>query len=168
MTLSTVCRLLFAAALTVAAGSAWAQSSARERVDDPAALRGLFADRTFYGRYANATNWVEYYAPDGRLAYWDGCPHAGQWWIEGAEACFHYPTMVGGNTFCFDVYRGAPGSGRDLEFLTPGSSPDWIAVAFTRNIRDGNVENMSLTDSGCQTSQLRPSRLETTIREKTP
>jgi hypothetical protein len=163
MPLPTVCRLLFAALLCVMPNHGWTQSSARERVDDPATLRGLFADRTFYGRYANATDWVEYYAPDGRLAYWDGCPHAGRWWIENAEACFHYPTMVGGNTFCFDVYRGAPGSGRDLEFLTPGSNPDWIAAAFTRNILAGNVENMSLTASGCQVS-----RLQMTIRERTP
>jgi len=163
MTLLGLCRLLFVAMLGAAATQAWAQSSARERVVDPVTLHGLFADRTFYGRYANATNWVEYYAPDGRLAYWDGCPHAGRWWIENAEACFHYPTMVGGNTFCFDVYRGPPGSGRALEFLTPGSDAGWTAAAFTRDIRAGNVERMSLTDSGCQVSEL-----NTTIREKTP
>ena len=162
MTLLTLCRLL-TIALLVAPAAVEAQTSARARVDDPAVLHTLFADRTFYGRYANATDWVEYYAPDGRLAYWDGCPHAGRWWIENAEACFHYPTMVGGNTFCFDVYRGAPGSGRELEFLTPGSGSDWIAAAFTRTIRQGNVENMSLTASGCQVSNL-----QTTIREKTP
>lgn len=162
MTLLSLCRLL-TIALLIAPAAVEAQTSAREKVVDPAALRGLFADRTFYGRYANAATWVEYYAPDGRLAYWDGCPHAGRWWIENAEACFHYPTMVGGNTFCFDVYRGPPGSGRDLEFLPPGSRPDWIAVAFTRNILAGNVENMSLTASGCQVSQL-----VTTIGETTP
>lgn len=163
MSLPTVCRLLFAVLLCAMPGAAWPQSSARERIEDPDVLRGLFADRTFYGRYANAADWVEYYAPDGRLAYWDGCPHAGRWWIQGAEACFHYPTLVGGNTFCFDVYRGPPGSGRDLEFLAAGSSPDWIAAAFTRNILPGNVENMSLTASGCQVSWL-----QTTIRETTP
>lgn len=163
MPLPTVCRLLLIALLATLPGHAVAQTSARERVDDPATLRALFADRTIYGRYANAADWVEYYAPDGRLAYWDGCPHAGRWWIEGAEACFHYPTMVGGNTFCFDVYRGAPGSGRELEFLTPGSRPDWIAAAFTRTILAGNVENMSLTASGCQVSKL-----QTSIRETTP
>jgi len=156
--------LVLAAVLALGAISpAPGQSSARERVTDPAELRGLFADRTFYGRYANATNWVEYYAPDGRLAYWDGCPHAGRWWIEGAEACFHYPTMVGGNTYCFDVYRGPPGSGRELEFLTPGSSPDWIAAAFTRNILPGNVLSRFFRSSGCQVSEL-----DLKNRERTP
>lgn len=133
-----------------------ANGAERLRVDDQAELSRLFADRTFYGRYSDGSNFVEYYAPDGRLAYWDGCPHTGRWWIEAATACFEYPTLAGGSTFCFDVYHAPLDRGRQLEFLAPGSAPDWIATAFTRMIAPGNPENLSLTASGCQVSQYRP------------
>lgn len=142
-------RLLLALVLTPAA--AHAQSAPPAPVTAPAELAGLFADRTFYGRYSGGARWVEYYAPDGRLAYFDGCPHAGRWWIDGTAACFHYPTMAGRNTFCFDVYR-TPAAG--LEFRLVGSDPLWIADAYTSKIAPGNPENMSLNDSGCQISQL--------------
>lgn len=146
---------LFAAAIVgIAAPSAGEES--RQLVADRAELTRLFAEQTFYGRYTNAHTWIEYYAADGRLGYWDGCPHAGRWWIErlggNDAACFHYPKMVGANIFCFDVYRK---DGR-LEFLTAGSDPGWQAVAYTRAIRPGNPEGLSLTASGCQVSRRRP------------
>jgi hypothetical protein len=149
--LTRLLRFLCAALGALAAAAAFAQTAPRAPIAGRAELTGLFADHTFYGRYAGGSNFVEYYAPDGRLAYWDGCPHSGRWWIEGATACFHYPTMLGGNTFCFDVYR-APSAG--LEFRTSGSDPLWIADAYTSKIAPGNPENMSLSASGCQISEL--------------
>ena len=139
----------------------------RALIIDADELKGLMADHTFYGRYtSNTQDWIEYYAPDGRLGYWDGCPHSGRWWIEwapgingagAAAACFNYPTMVGANTFCFDVYRvSSVPSGSRLEFLTLGTSPALPALAYTRAIASGNPEHLSLTASGCQVSSVTP------------
>lgn len=168
MSLPGLCRLLLGLGLACGPLSATAQDSARERVSERGELQSLFRDRTFYGRYADNSRWTEYYAPDGRLGYWDGCPHSGHWWIEGEEACFQYPTLLGGNRFCFDVYRAPPSSGRQLDFLSPGTAPDRLAVASTRAIADGNPENLSLSASGCQTSRYEPSQYQPRDREKTP
>jgi hypothetical protein len=131
-------------------------NGARARVTDRTELQLLFVDQTFYGRYGDGSNFVEYYAPDGRAGYWDGCPHAGRWRIEtaadGAVACFVYPTMAPPGPHCFDVFRA---KGR-LEFLLHGSDPTWPAHAWTRQVRPGNPEQLSLTASGCQISSRHP------------
>jgi len=148
---------LAAAVLGPRHAGAIAEADGRTRVSDAAALGRLFAGQTFYGRYADNTAFVEYYAADGRLAYWDGCPHAGRWWIDpaGGEAvaCFFYPTMAPNGPHCFDVFRAAAGRGGRLEFLLVGSGPSWPAHAYTRAIRPGNPEQLSLTASGCQVSR---------------
>ncbi|MCC6469126.1 MAG: hypothetical protein IT563_12470 [Alphaproteobacteria bacterium] len=134
--------------------SARAGDGARVRVGDRGELVRLFADRTFYGRYSNGSNFIEYYAPDGRVGYWDGCPHMGQWRIDamsdGAFACFYYPTMAPPGPHCFDVFRASD----RLEFSLRGGDPSGPAQAWTRMVRPGNPEQMSLTDSGCQISGL--------------
>ncbi len=154
-------RSRLAAALTavvLAAVLAWHSAGAitdtdgRTRVDDRNELARLFADRTFYGSYADGSRFVEYYATDGRLGYWDGCPHSGQWRIAGPDdrpvACFLYPTMLPPGPHCFDVYRTTT----RLEFLLAGTDASWPAHAWTREIRQGNPERLSLTASGCQIS----------------
>ena len=70
-------------------------------------LTGLFAGRTHYGTYLDdQSTWVEYYAPDGRLAYVPGGrPQYGNWWVSGDEACFEYEKNDDPGPFCFYFYR---------------------------------------------------------------
>lgn len=130
----------------------------RSRIADRAALIREFTDRTFYGRYVDGSNFTEYYAPDGRAGYWDGCPHAGRWWVEArheeAVVCFVYPTMSPPGPHCFGVFKAPASRGGRLEFLLDGSDPRWNAHAYTRAIRPGNPEGLSLTASGCQISRF--------------
>jgi len=152
--------VLFAAIALIGRGAdAITDSDGRTRIADRAELTRLFAERTFYGRYADDSDFIEYYAPDGRVAYWDGCPHTGQWWVEpasaGAVICFVYPTMAPAGPHCFNVYRAPASRGDRLEFLLDGSNASWPAHAYTRMIRPGNPEQLSLTASGCQISQSR-------------
>ncbi len=152
--------LLFAALALGGRGAvAITDSEERTLVADRTELTRLFVDRTFYGRYADGSDFIEYYAPDGRAGYWDGCPHSGRWWVaeSGAQAvvCFVYPTMAPPGPHCFDVYRAPPGRGGRLEFLLDGSYDNWPAHAWTRAIRPGNPEQLSLTASGCQISKRR-------------
>jgi hypothetical protein len=133
------------------------ESEGRTRIADQAELTRQFYDRTFYGRYADNSNFTEYYAPDGRAGYWDGCPHAGKWWVEQrkdeAVVCFLYPTMSPAGPHCFGVFRAPQSRGARLEFLLDGSDPRWNAHGYTLAIRPGNPEGLSLTASGCQISQ---------------
>ncbi|MCK6449399.1 MAG: hypothetical protein L6R19_00850 [Alphaproteobacteria bacterium] len=157
-TLMVALGLLFAA-FAPGARDAGAITDNEERtpITDRAELTRLFVDRTFYGRYADNSKFIEYYAPDGRAGYFDGCPHSGRWWVaeSGGEAvvCFVYPTMAPPGPHCFDVFRAATRNGGRLEFLLDGSDASWPAHAWTRAIRPGNPEQLSLTASGCQIGQ---------------
>ncbi|MCC7046361.1 MAG: hypothetical protein IT562_06585 [Alphaproteobacteria bacterium] len=147
---------VFVALLAPSGTVARAEADARVRISDRNELVRLFADQTFYGRYSDGSNFVEYYAPDGRVGYFDGCPHRGQWRIDaasdGAVACFVYPTMAPPGPHCFDVFR----AGGRLEFTLRGTDPSGPAQAWTRMVSPGNPEQMSLTASGCQISRRVP------------
>src|SRR5215510_14862261 len=77
------------------------------------ALRAALSNRTYYGRYEGGIDWIEYYAPDGRSAYWDGCTHDGEWWIVDDLVCFRYRGDAYGLNYCWMMYR----LGRQYEFL---------------------------------------------------
>jgi hypothetical protein len=130
-------------------------SVARVNADEPlgrrilgeAALRAALSDRTFYGRYEDGINWIEYYTPDGRSAYWDGCTHDGDWWIADDFVCFRYRGDAAGREYCWMLFE----RGSQYEFLMPGDS----VRAYTTDIRPGNREHLPLDTDDCVSVELR-------------
>jgi hypothetical protein len=120
-----------------------------QRVVGDDALRTLLLGRTFYGLYVGGGRWIEYYAPDGRSAYWDGCTHDGRWWITGGQACFRYRGDVQNAEYCWEVYR----SGSEVDFIMRDGDPAGPARAYTTAIRDGNSENLPLGADNCVSVQ---------------
>jgi hypothetical protein len=116
-----------------------------QRVAGDDALRTLLIGHTFYGLYVGGGRWIEYYAPDGRSAYWDGCTHDGRWWIADDHACFHYRGDVQNADYCWLVYQ----SGSEVDFIVPEGDPTGPARAYTTAIRPGNSENLPLGADDC-------------------
>src|SRR5215813_10723806 len=116
---------LFALALAGLAAAAPAVSRADDmqpvgqRVAGDDALRTLLIGHTFYGLYVGGGRWIEYYSPDGRSAYWDGCTHDGRWWIANGHACFRYRGDVQNADYCWLVYQ----SGSEVDFVVPDDDP---------------------------------------------
>lgn len=145
-------RLLCAvAALAVVATSAAAEEPAGERIRGEADLRAALADYTFYGRYEGGIDWVEYYAPDGRSAYWDGCTHDGSWWISDDHVCFRYRGDVPGAQYCWMFYRVGDG----YQFVTPDDGLGPPVRAYTTAVTKGNREHLPLDTDDCVSVRLR-------------
>ena len=149
-----VSRLLFsltAALLMVSAARLAADEPPGTRIRGDAALRAALADRTFYGRYEGGINWIEYYTPDGRSAYWDGCTHDGAWWIANDLVCFRYRGDASGRDYCWMLYQ----EGSQYEFLMPTDPESDPVRAYTTDIRAGNREHLPLGTDDCVSVDLR-------------
>jgi hypothetical protein len=129
-----------------------AQEPAGERILGETALRQALAGRTFYGRYDGGIDWIEYYAPDGRSAYWDGCTHDGDWWIVEDLVCFRYRGDAYGLSYCWMMYR----AGGQYEFLMPDDGVSGPIRAYTTAVREGNREHLPLDTDDCVSVRLAP------------
>ena len=138
--------LLIAAALPALAV---AQEPDGERILGEAALREALSGRTFYGRYEDGIDWIEYYAPDGRSAYWDGCTHDGDWWIDDDLVCFRYRGDAYGLEYCWMVYA----RGGQYEFFIPDDGVSGAARAYTTAVDEGNREHLPLDTDDCVSAQ---------------
>jgi len=130
-------------------------------IRDPDALKSLFSGRTVYGRFLSGDRFIEYYAPDGRAAYFQlQCLHAGKWWItELTEpfgrieagtpiACFSYPTLNAPDmAACFAVGGSA---GRE-RFYPIGGEPAYAGTpaASVERWATGNAEPLPLDMDNC-------------------
>jgi hypothetical protein len=139
--------LLIAAALPTLAV---AQEPAGERIFGEQALREALSGRTFYGRYEDGIDWIEYYAPDGRSAYWDGCTHDGDWWIADDLVCFRYRGDAYGVDYCWMVYS----RGGQYEFFMPDDGLSGPARAYTTAVGEGNRERLPLDADDCVSARL--------------
>ena len=129
--------------LLAPAGAALGAEDEARPVGDAAALTALLHDHTFYGTYVGTKRpWMEYYAPDGRSAFWvDGCVYRGRWWAAGDQACFEYPELSAGEPSCFTVAQ----RGTAYEFSAPGGPP----VALADRTAAGNAERLPLDAGEC-------------------
>jgi len=149
-----VSRLLssvIAALLMVSAARLAADETAGTRVLGESALRAALSDRTFYGRYEDGINWIEYYTPDGRSAYWDGCTHDGTWWLANDFVCFRYRGDAADRDYCWMLYQ----LGSQYEFLMPADQASDAVRAYTTDIRAGNREHLPLGTDDCVSVDLR-------------
>ena len=144
--------LLLAILLMAPAAHLAADEAAGTRILGDTALRAALSDRTFYGRYEGGINWIEYYAPDGRSAYWDGCTHDGAWWIDSDLVCFRYRGDAAGRKYCWMLYQ----RGSQYEFLMPVDPESDPVRAYTTDIRAGNREHLPLGTDDCVSVELRP------------
>ena len=142
--------LLVAASLVMLPTLVAGDQSAGTRILGEEALRTALSNRTYYGRYEGGIDWIEYYAPDGRSAYWDGCTHDGEWWIVDDLVCFRYRGDAHHLNYCWMMYR----LDSQYEFLMP-SSPAPVR-AYTTAVRDGNREHLPLGTDDCVSVDLRP------------
>ena len=146
---------LFSAAiailLVVSAARVAADETAGTRVLGEAALRAALSDRTFYGRYEGGINWIEYYTPDGRSAYWDGCTHDGAWWVKNDFICFRYRGDASDRDYCWMLFQ----VGSQYEFLTAADQESDAVRAYTTDIRPGNREHLPLDTDDCVSVDLR-------------
>jgi hypothetical protein len=143
--------LLLAIVLMAPAGRLAADEPAGTRILGEPALRAALSDRTFYGRYEGGINWIEYYTPDGRSAYWDGCTHDGAWWIANDFVCFRYNGDTSDRDYCWMLYQ----LGSQYEFLMPADSESDAVRAYTTDIRAGNREHLPLDTDDCVSVDLR-------------
>ncbi len=143
--------LVIATLLVVSASRLDADETSGRRILGEAALRAALSDRTFYGRYEGGINWIEYYTPDGRSAYWDGCTHDGAWWIANDFVCFRYRGDASGRDYCWMLYW----RGSQYEFLMPGDLESDAVRAYTTDIRPGNREHLPLGTDDCVSVDLR-------------
>ncbi|HUL06296.1 MAG TPA: hypothetical protein VLV76_08185 [Candidatus Acidoferrum sp.] len=122
------------------------------RILGDAALHAALSDRTFYGYYEGGINWIEYYSPDGRSAYWDGCTHDGQWWTVADQVCFRYRGDAAGRDYCWMLYQ----LGSQYEFLIPAAPGSDAVRALTTDVRAGNSTHLPLDTDDCVSVDLRP------------
>jgi hypothetical protein len=127
-----------------------AEEPAGERIFGEAALQEALSGRTFYGRYEGGIDWIEYYAPDGRSAYWDGCTHDGDWWVADDLVCFRYRADAYGLDYCWMVYR----SDGQYEFYIPDDGLTGSVRAYTTAVREGNREHLPLDTDDCVSVRL--------------
>jgi hypothetical protein len=137
--------------LMVSAARLDADEVAGTRILGEAALRAALSDRTFYGRYEGGIDWIEYYTPDGRSAYWDGCTHDGAWWIANDFVCFRYRGDASDRDYCWMLFR----RGSQYEFLMPGDPESDAVRAYTTDIRPGNRERLPLDTDDCVSADRR-------------
>jgi hypothetical protein len=143
-------RTLLLLVIATLAGAAARAEEPGQRLRGEAALREALADRTFYGRYVGGIDWIEYYAPDGRSAYWDGCTHDGDWWIADDLICFRYRGDAAGANYCWMMFR----VGEGYEFVMPDDGAGDPARAYTTDIREGNREHLPLDTDDCVSARL--------------
>jgi len=155
--LNAVRRLLSPLLWVAAAAVVWttlaaATEPAGERIRGEDALQAALSDHTFYGRYDGGIDWIEYYAPDGRSAYWDGCTHDGSWWIDDDLVCFRYRGDAAGAAYCWMFYR----RGEGYEFITPDDGYAPPGRAYTTAVVRGNREHLPLDTDDCVSARLSP------------
>jgi len=131
--------------LSLAALAASAQEPARERVADDKALADLLRNQTIHGIYADGNEWIEYHAPDGRSAYWDGCSHPGKWWIADGLACYRYPEDPSRADHCWYVYQ----TSKRIEFVYHPYGPEGPVGAYSLEVTPGNPDHLPLNSSDC-------------------
>jgi hypothetical protein len=148
--------LLLAILLVGPSGRLAADETAGTRILGDAGLRAALSDRTFYGRYEGGINWIEYYSPDGRSAYWDGCTHDGNWWTAADQVCFRYRGDASGRDYCWSLYQ----LGSQYEFFMPPEPESDAVRAYTTDIRAGNREHLPLDTDDCVSVELRSSRAQ--------
>lgn len=134
-----------AAWLCLAALAAPAQEAVRERVADDTALTELLRDQTIHGVYADGDEWIEYHAPDGRSAYWDGCSHPGKWWIADGLACYRYPEDPTHADHCWYVYQ----TNKRIEFVYYPDGPEGPVGAYSLEVTQGNPDHLPLNRTDC-------------------
>jgi len=148
---SRVVAALISALLVMTIAPLLADEAPGTRILGDSALRAALSDHTFYGHYEGGINWIEYYSPDGRSAYWDGCTHDGAWWITNDFVCFHYRGDVSERDYCWMLYR----LGSQYEFLMPADQESNAVRAYTDRIRPGNPDHLSLGTDDCVSVDLR-------------
>jgi hypothetical protein len=121
------------------------QETARERVGDNTELEDLLRDRTIHGVYTDGNKWLEYHAPNGLTAYWDGCTHPGKWWVADGLVCYSYPEDPAQEEYCWFVYR----EDGQVEFVSSPDGPDGPVGAYSEEITSGNSEHLPLGASDC-------------------
>ena len=99
--------------LVASLSNALAQSPAFEKILANGArpvtgpeLTALLADRTHYGRFLESPDtWIEYYAPDGRLAFDDGRDVSfGSWRVAKDQVCFRYLGSSDNDVPCYRYF----------------------------------------------------------------
>jgi hypothetical protein len=143
---------LLATLLIVPPARLAADEAAGTRILGDAALHAALSDHTFYGHYEGGINWIEYYSPDGKSAYWDGCTHDGRWWTVADLVCFRYRGDASGRDYCWMLYR----LDSQYEFLIPAGPESDAVRAFTTDIRAGNREQLPLDTDDCVSVELQP------------
>lgn len=129
----------------VAALVAQGQELERERIADDEELTVLLRDQTIRGVYSDGDEWIEYHAPDGRSAYWDGCSHVGEWWIADGMACYRYRDDPSHADHCWYVYR----KGERIEFVYFPEGTEGPVGAYSLEISRGNPEHLPLNRTDC-------------------
>jgi hypothetical protein len=119
--------------------------TARERVGDNIELEDLLRNRTIHGIYADGNKWLEYHAPNGLTAYWDGCTHPGKWWVADGLVCYRYPEDPAQAEYCWFIYR----EDGQLEFVSSPDGADGPVGAYSEDITSGNSEHLPLGASDC-------------------
>jgi hypothetical protein len=117
----------------------------RVRIDDNGAIEDLLRDRTIRGTYADGTTWIEYHAPNGLTAYWDGCTHPGEWWVADGLLCYRYPEDPAGEDYCWFVFQNE----NQLEFVDSLDGVDGPVGGTTEEITVGNSAHLPLGASDC-------------------
>ena len=104
-------------------------------------LREAFANRTHYGTHLDdGSTWLEYYAPDGSLAFIPGGrPQYGRWWVSGEEVCFEYVTDSEPGPYCFFFYR----LDQSLYGVENVNRADAEVYFIIDDIRVGDVEGLA-------------------------
>jgi hypothetical protein len=149
-TRSRIARLVCAIALAFAflgmpAAIGQDREPLRERIDDNGAIEDLLRDRTVRGIYADGTTWIEYHAPNGLTAYWDGCTHPGEWWVTDGLLCYRYPEDPAGADYCWFVFQDDD----QFQFVDSLYGPDGPVGGTTEEITTGNSEHLPLGASDC-------------------
>lgn len=127
------------------AAAAQDRELARERVGDNTELEDLLRNRTIHGIYSDGNKWLEYHAPNGLTAYWDGCTHPGEWWVAEGLVCYRYPEDPAQADYCWFVYR----EDEQIEFVSSPDGPDGPVGAYSEEITTGNSEHLPLGASDC-------------------
>jgi hypothetical protein len=117
----------------------------RSRIAGDEDIRELLTDKTIHGIYADGNKWLEYHAPNGLTAYWDGCTHPGEWWVADGLVCYRYPEDPAQADYCWFVYR----EDGQIEFVSSPDGADGPVGAYSEDITTGNSEHLPLGASDC-------------------
>jgi len=111
-------------------------------------ITAAVSDATHVRSRADGSEEVEYHSADGRVAYFfDGCLWSGEWWVDGSQVCYRYPSLSGLMAHCFHLRDGPAG----MEFWSVDDEESHRPLAVVEALLDGNPRNLSLDAGGrCQ------------------